>query len=154
MFKRFLTKERDRQAAQKRGGGRKPLSIDLQTGEDRYQLEPSHDWTPEKIFERRWALTLLDRVLERLAHEFAERGKTAQFDRCKVCLTGSNDAVSYAQIAADLQMSTVAVKVAVHRMRQRYRELLREEISQTVTSPEELDDELNFLRCAIRAKKD
>ncbi|MFV1967115.1 MAG: RNA polymerase sigma factor [Pirellulaceae bacterium] len=124
VLKRFLSKERERAEAQKRGGGRKLLSIDFTSGEDRCRLEPSHDWTPEKVYERRWALTLLDQVLNRLGREYAEKQETQLFEHLKVYLTGSSGAPAYAQTAADLSMSESAVKVAVHRMRQRYRELL------------------------------
>ncbi len=153
VFKRFLTKERERAEAQKRGGGRKLLSIDFASGEDRYRLEPAHDWTPERVYERRWALTLLDQVLNRLSDEYAEKQKAQLFKHLKVYLTGSSGAPTYAETAAELSMSESAVKVAVHRLRQRYRELLKDEIGHTVASPNDVDDELNQLLNALRGEK-
>jgi DNA-directed RNA polymerase specialized sigma24 family protein len=150
VFKRFLTKELERGRALKRGGGRPPLSIDVATGEQRYGLEPRDEWTAEKLFERGWALTLLDSVVTRLGREFEERNRSALFEACRPCLMGSEAGPVYSTIAAELGMSETAGRVAVHRMRQRYRELLREEIRHTVETPEDVDDELRRLRSALR----
>jgi RNA polymerase sigma-70 factor (ECF subfamily) len=109
---------------------------------------PSHE-TPERIFDRRWALTLLDRVLSRLKAEMVPSGREAQFDRLKTYLTGDQPQLSYAQTAGDLGMSEGAVKVAVHRLRRHFRDLLRDEIAQTVSSPEEIEDELRHLWSAV-----
>ncbi len=153
-FKHFLTKEHDRAQALKRGGGSQLLPLDFQAGEQRYSREPTHQATPERIFERRWALTLLDRVLGRLREEFKQAGKQKIFERLKTCLTGEkNPGNSYQQLAAELQMTEGAVKVAVYRLRRRYQELLREEIAQTVAAPEDIDDELRHLFEAVRASR-
>jgi len=147
---RFVAKERDRGAALKRGGGKQPLSIDFAVGESRYQHEPAHGWTPERIFERRWALTLLDRTLAALREEHAASGKLPLFDALKVFLTGETGAPPMVEIAERLNMTEGAVKVAVHRLRQKYRESLRAEIAQTVAAEGDVEDELNQLRVALR----
>jgi RNA polymerase sigma-70 factor (ECF subfamily) len=153
-FKHFLAKERDRARALKRGGGSELLPLDFQAGEQRYSREPAHQATPERIFERRWALTLLDRVLSRLREEFEQAAKQRIFERLKTCLTGEkNPGDHYQAIARELQMTEGAVKVAVYRLRRRYQELLREEIAQTVAAPEDIDDELRHLFEAVRASR-
>ncbi len=153
-FKHFLAKERDRARALKRGGGSQVLPLDFHAGEQRYSREPAHQATPERIFERRWALTLLDRVLGRLREEFEHAGKQNIFERLKSCLTGEkNPGGSYQDVAVELRMTEGAVKVAVYRLRRRYQELLREEIAQTVAAPEEIDDELRHLFEAVRASR-
>jgi len=152
-LKHFLAKQHRRAGAQKRGGRHSVLSLDFGTGEDRYrQLEPAHHQTPERLFERRWALALLDFVFARLREEFAAAEKLPQFERLKEFLAGRPEGVSYRDVAAELAMTEGAVKVAVHRMRRRYRELLRDEIAQTVTGPEALEDELRELLGALRAE--
>ena len=152
-FKRFLTKERERDQAQKRGGRRHIVPLDFQTGERRYHLEPVDHATPETIFERRWALTLLEQALARLRQEFETAGKQRVFDGLKATLTGDDVAEPYAEIAGRLEMSEPAVKVAVHRLRRRYQELLREEIAQTVATAEEIDEELRNLFRAVSGKR-
>lgn len=147
----FLAKQWRKAAAQKRGGGRRVLSIDVESGESRYRLEPSHDLTPEKIYERRWALTLLERALARLREEFDSSGRAVLFEHLKPFVGGDRSTVPYRQIAADAGMAQGAVKVAVHRLRRRCRELLREEIAQTVADPKEIDDELRDLFAAVGA---
>jgi RNA polymerase sigma-70 factor (ECF subfamily) len=147
---RFVSKERDKQAAQKRGGGKRTVSFDLADGEARYQREPAHDWTPERIFERRWALTLLDRTLLDLRLEHAAAGKLPLFDALKVFLTGEAGTPPLREIAERLQMSEGAVRVAVHRLRQKYRDALRAEIAQTVATEGDVDDELAVLLAALR----
>jgi RNA polymerase sigma-70 factor (ECF subfamily) len=151
-FKHFLANERDRARAQKRGGGRPVLSLDFAAGESRYGREPSHEATPERLYERRWALAVLDWVLARLRGEAVRDGKDAAFDRLKGFLTGDGDAASYRDLAAELGRSEGAVKVAVHRLRRRYREVLREEIAQTVTGPADVEDELMYLLTALTSK--
>ena len=152
-FKHFLAKERDRAHAQKRGGGRQPAPLDFQAGESRYLLEPADHATPEALYERRWALTLLDETLAQLRQEFTGAGKAKLFECLKETLTGDGPSRPYAQIAAELDMSEQAVKVAVHRLRRRYQELLRAAIAQTVASADEIDDELRDLFAAVRAPK-
>lgn len=145
----FLSNERDRVRAQKRGGGRHALSLDFPGAEQRYSREPAHDLTPEKLFERRWALTLLDQVLARLREEFVRSEKAALFHRLKGFLMGQKDAGRYRQIAEELGMSEGAVKVTVHRLRKRYRELLQEEISRTVHDPGQVEEEIRDLFVAL-----
>jgi RNA polymerase sigma-70 factor (ECF subfamily) len=145
VFKRFLANEWDKARAQKRGGGRSPISLDFAAGERRYVCEPADDLTPERIYDRQWALTLLDRVLARLRAEFVQAGKDKHFDQLKAFLTGQKAAVSYAEVARELDMTEGAAKVAAHRMRRRYRELLRAEIAETVSGPEEVEDEIRRL---------
>ncbi len=147
---RFVSKQHERAAAQKRGGGRRILPLDFDDGETRYQLEPSHDWTAERIFARRWALTLLDRTIAGLRQEHVEAGKLALFEALKVFLTGETGAPPLRQIAETLGMTEGAVKVAIHRLRQKYREALRGEIAQTLTAQEDVDDELRLLLAALR----
>ncbi|MEX2174010.1 MAG: ECF-type sigma factor, partial [Pirellulaceae bacterium] len=147
---RFVAKQHERAAAQKRGGGRKGFSLDLHDGETRYQHEPSHAWTAERIFARRWALTLLDRTLQALRAEHAAAGKTAHFDALKVFLTGESGAPPLRTVAAELGLTEGAIKVAVHRLRQKYRELLRKEIAQTIAAQEDVDSELAILLAALR----
>jgi RNA polymerase sigma-70 factor (ECF subfamily) len=124
------------------------LRLDVEAGESRLGLEPSHECTPERIFDRQWALTLLDRALERLRDEYRRAGKGDLFDRLRPALAGDR-ATPYAEMAAGLGMSEGAVKVAVHRLRARCRELVRREIAETVATPEEVDDELRDLFGAI-----
>src|SRR5262249_1357680 len=121
------------------------LALDQAAAEDRYRLEPVHDLTPEKIFERRWALTLLDQVLTRLRDECAADDKAHLFDRLRGFLSSSSEHESYAEVAAELGTNEPATRQAVRRLRQRYRELMRAEIAQTVASPEEIDDEIRHL---------
>jgi RNA polymerase sigma-70 factor (ECF subfamily) len=145
----FLANEWDRSQAQKRGGGHTTLSFDFDTGEERYHREPYHELTPEALFERQWAMALLDRVLGRQHEEHAARGQAAQFNLLKVFLTGDQDRGSYHQLAENLGMSDAAVRTAVHRLRRRYSKLLREEIAATVTDPAEVDAEIRFLIAAL-----
>ena len=147
-MKHFLAKQWRRDAAQKRGGGRAPISLDFDDGETRYRLEPSHNATPEKLFERQWALTLLARALTTLRAEFDASGKAARFASLKMFVGGEKSTVPYRELADQLDMSEGAVKVAIHRMR-RYRALLREEIQHTIGAAEEVDDELRRLFDAL-----
>jgi RNA polymerase sigma-70 factor (ECF subfamily) len=151
-FKHFLAKEHDRAAAQKRGGGKHMFSLDLASAEGRYGLEPASGLTPERAYERRWALTLLDRVMRRLQDESSALGKERLFDRLKVFLTGDSDTPPYREVADELGMTEGAVKVAVHRLRRRFRELVLEEIAQTVDGPAEVEDELRHLFEALRGE--
>ena len=148
---RFLAKQRDRAAAKKRGGDRKLLSIDVAAGEGRYAMEPSDRWTPERLYERRWALTLLDRVLANLGERYAEQGKRALFDSLKVFLTDTERS-SNAELAAKLGLTEGALKVAVHRLRRRYRDLLKQEIADTVADTGDVADELEILLSALRGE--
>jgi RNA polymerase sigma-70 factor (ECF subfamily) len=152
-FQRFLTKEHARAAAQKRGGDRRPLSLDFQHGEQRYCHEPADASTPESLYQRRWALTLLEQTLARLRQEFARAGKERLFEALKWTLTGDGAGEPYEHIGRDLGLSEAAVKTAAHRLRRRYQELLRAEVAQTVASPEEVEDELRDLFAAVRREK-
>jgi RNA polymerase sigma factor (sigma-70 family) len=149
--KHFLSNERDRARAKKRGGGRKLISIDAALAENRYRLEPADELTPEKLFERRWVLTLLDQVLALLKEESIQDGKTQMFDHLKLFLTGDKSHNSYRQVAAELDMTEGAVKVAAHRLRKRYRELLREEIAKTLRDGDSIEDEIRELFTALES---
>ncbi len=144
----FLADERDRVNAQKRGGGRQILSLDTQEAEQRYRLEPVDERSPDKLFERRWAMTLLDQVLARLGQEFADAGKRELFERLQAFLVEGTGDKTFAQLAQEVAMTEEAVKKAAQRMRRRYHQLFREEIAQTVAGPAEVDEELRHL-CAV-----
>jgi RNA polymerase sigma factor (sigma-70 family) len=146
-MKFFVADEEDRQRAQKRGGGA-VLPLEISSGEDRYQREPAHDETPERIYERRWALSVLDRVVERLRDEFVQHGRPEHFERLKMFLLGKSDA-PYGALAREMNTSEGALKVAIHRLRKRYRELFRQEIADTVADPGEVESELRFLATAL-----
>ncbi len=147
--KHFLANEHDRAQALKRGGGREFLSIDARAGESRYVAEPMHDLTAERLFERRWALLLLQHVLGRLRDEWQRAGKGEQFEQLKPFLTGEKPAEHYARVAEDMRATPGAVRVAVHRLRRRYRELLREEITRTVNDPGQVETEIRDLMAAL-----
>jgi RNA polymerase sigma-70 factor (ECF subfamily) len=148
-LKHFVANERDRAIATKRGGGVPILSLEIDTAEGRFQMEPPSDETPERVFDRRWALALLDRVMSQLGAETSGRGNPAQFDHLKVYLTGDHPHLSYAETASGLETSEGAIKVAVHRLRRRFRDLVHEEIAHTVSSPEEIEDELRHLWASV-----
>jgi RNA polymerase sigma factor (sigma-70 family) len=147
-LKNFAANEHDRRFAMKRGGGAPILPLEIEGAEGRFQLDPSTDETPDRLFDRQWALTLLDRVLTRLRDERADR-KPLQFERLKVYLTGEDPDHTYAEAAAALGMSEGAVKVAVYRLRRRFRECLRGEIAETVSSEEEIEDEIRHLWSSV-----
>ncbi len=145
VFKHFLANEWSKAKAQKRGGGQAPISLDLASVESRFALEPSHDVTPERLYDKQWAVTLIDHVLGVLRDEMVRAGKEDYFQRLKGFIIHQGQSESCACVAAQLGMSEGAVRVAVHRMRQRYRALLRNEIAQTVTTQAEIDDEIRSL---------
>jgi RNA polymerase sigma-70 factor (ECF subfamily) len=147
-FDHFLSNARDFDRALRRGGGRPLLSLDIPLGESRLGLEPADTETPERIFDRRWALALLDRALNRLRDEYHFAGKAALFEALRPALAGDRS-TSYAEVAARLQMTEGAVKVAVHRLRARCRDLVRAEVAETVGDPEDVDDELRHLFAAL-----
>jgi len=149
-LKFFLADEADRNRAQKRGGGN-VLSLEISSGEERYQRDPAHNETPERIFERRWALSVLERVVEKLRNEFVHHGRLEHFERLKVFLLGQSDA-PYAELAREMNTSEGALKVAIHRLRKRYRELFRQEIADTVADPAEVEAELRFLAAVLTRK--
>ena len=148
-LKRFLAKERDKSRAQKRGGGLKPIALDSLTAEQRYALEPANRLSADKLFERRWALTLLEQVLRRLREEQEAAGRLDAFEQLKEFLLAGGRGTPYAELAGRLGTSEGAVKVAVHRLRQRYRQLLEEEIANTVSSPKEIEDERRYLLAVL-----
>ena len=141
----FLSNELDRERALKRGGGQVPIALDVDTAEGRYRIEPVDSLTPEKLFERRWAMTVLERALERLRAESERAGETARLDRLKAYLTGDEPASSYRAAAAELGMTEPAIKTAVHRLRKRFGEHLRAEIAETVAGPDQVDGEVRHL---------
>lgn len=141
----FLASEWKRGTAQKRGGGSALLSLDWAAAEKRFDLEPADNAAPDNIFEKQWATTLLAEVLNRLEREFEQEGKAALFAALKATLLGPRESQPYAQIAAQLGMNESAVKVAVHRLRKRYRELVRAEIANTVGDAENVDSEMRHL---------
>jgi RNA polymerase sigma-70 factor (ECF subfamily) len=143
----FLSNERDRVRAVKRGGGAPPLPLDLASAEQRYSIEPAHDLTPEKQFLRQWTLTLLDRVLAALRDELAAKGKAELFESLKPFLTGEDE--SYAKAAERLGLGVGATRVAVHRLRRRYRQVLREEVLETLDDPQALEDEIQSLLACL-----
>ena len=145
----FLSNEWDRSQAQKRGGGVTTLSMDFGAGEARYHHEPCHELTPEALFERGWAIAVLDRVLDRLRAEHSHKGQAAQFDWLQVFLTGDQDHGSYDEVARSLNVSEGAVRTAVHRLRRRYADLVREEIEGIVGDPGEVEGEIRFLLAAL-----
>jgi RNA polymerase sigma-70 factor (ECF subfamily) len=151
-FQHYISKEHARARAQKRGGTCRHLSLDFEAGESRYTHEPAHLATPETIYQRRWAILLLDRVLSSLREDYARMGKEMLFDRLRIFLTGEQTNRPYAEVAAELEMTEGALKVAIHRLRRRYREILRAEIAQTVERPDDVDDELRQLFDAVRAR--
>jgi len=144
-MERFLANEWDKVRALKRGGGQKNVPIQLDAAETRYGVEPADTRTPEQAFEYRWALTLLDEVVAQLEAEFRVRDQADLFGALKSCLVGDRASQPYAELATKLGMEEGAVKVAVHRLRHRYRELLRAEIANTVDSPGEVDAEMRHL---------
>jgi RNA polymerase sigma-70 factor (ECF subfamily) len=144
-IRNFLSKEREYAQALKRGGGTQIVSLDDTDAEGRYSHEPVEPLTPEQVFERRWALTLLERVLVRLQVELATAGREQEFERLRGLLTGEQPKMPYRDVAAELGMSEAAIKTAVHRLRQRFGALLREEIAGTVSSPDQVDDEVRHL---------
>jgi RNA polymerase sigma-70 factor (ECF subfamily) len=148
----FLANTQDWERRLKRGGGVKLLSIDSRDAEDRYLREPAHDMTPERLFERRWALTLLDRTLNRLGREMSAPSKRALFEQLKPTLTGALSDQSYAEVGAALGLTEGAVRVAAHRLRKRYRALLHDEIVHTVADPGTVEDEINDLFLALRSE--
>jgi RNA polymerase sigma factor (sigma-70 family) len=147
-MKHFLVSEWRRATAKKRGGDFEFIALDEVAAEHRYQLEPFHNDTAERLYERRWALTLLEKVLSRLRNELEAEGKGEQFHVLKPLLSG-DDVAPYVEIGARLGLKEGAVKVAVHRLRQRYLALLTEEISQTVANSAEVEDELRHLLSVI-----
>lgn len=148
----FLADEWDKARAQKRGGGVPLVPLQFDTAETRYGLEPADSATPERSFELRWALTLLEEVLKQLQTEYEQEGKADLFAALNPCLVGERTSQPYAELAAKLGVSEGTVKSAVHRLRQRYRQLLRDEIANTVAGPAEVDEELRHLFAVLAGR--
>ena len=144
-LRNFLANEWDRKNAVKRGGRHTIISLDDDRSEERYLQEPSHDATPEKLFEQAWALTTLGTVMQRLRKEYADAGKAELFDALQSQLIGAEEADSYAKLSAQLSMNEGAVRMTVLRMRRNLGHLLREEIAHTVGNAVEVEDELRHL---------
>jgi RNA polymerase sigma-70 factor (ECF subfamily) len=142
-LKNFLTNEWDAAQAQKRGGGAPQVPIS--------QIELQDDDTPEKIFEKQWALALLQRVFAQLQEEFRREGQSDRFGRLSSCLLGDESSLRYRQVARQLDMSEGAVKIAIHRLRRRFHETLREEISMTVTEERDISDEIRYLLSSLQS---
>jgi RNA polymerase sigma factor (sigma-70 family) len=148
-LKRFMANEWDRARAQKRGGSELTVSLDGVSAEERYELEPRDNASPDTLFERRWALTLLDNVLTRLEQEQIEAGRQETFQELKIFLAGRVQSLPHEEVASRLGMSEGAMRLAIHRLRQRYRELLCQEIAQTVTSPGDIEQERRYLLAVL-----
>lgn len=148
-LKHFLVNEWEKARRQKRGGGVPLLSLDWERAGERYHAEPADPRTPDHLFDREWALALLDRVIARLEAECRAAGKGRLFESAKVFLTLGAGAIPYAKAAADLGLEEGALRVATHRLRKRYRELLRDEIAQTLSDPAAVEEELRSLRAAL-----
>jgi RNA polymerase sigma-70 factor (ECF subfamily) len=148
-FSHFLGHEREKARALKRGGGQTTVSLDLAEAEQCYALEPVDPGAPEKAFEKRWALALLQVVLDRLESGYRQEGRQALFEALQATLTGPRESQPYSVLAARLKMTEGAVKVAVHRLRKRYRQLLRAEVANTLCRPEAAAEELRHLFAAL-----
>jgi RNA polymerase sigma-70 factor (ECF subfamily) len=148
-LKRFLANEWDRANRQKRGGGILPLSLNWEDADTRYQIDPADNLSPDKLYDRAWALVVLERVITRLRDESTADGKSELYEQLKPFLMMGEGALPYAKAATDLKMTEGAVRVAVHRLRHRYRELLRQEIAQTLSDPSHAEEEMQALFSAL-----
>lgn len=144
-LKNFLANEWDRSQTQKRGGKIPHLSLDVDEAERRFRHEPVDEWTPESAYERRWAMTVVEATMSRLEKEFKDRDQSDRYEHFRHHLTGRRPKKPYKQIAEELGVTENAIKVGVLRLRKRYGQLLREEIAQTVASPDDVDGELRYL---------
>jgi len=150
-LKHFLSDQRDRVDAAKRGGGRQLLSLDAQMAEGRYGLEPTDNQSPDRLFERSWAVMTLERVVERVRQEYESAGKGELFNQLKMFLWGELEASNYGELATRLGMTEAALKMAATRLRQRCREALRSEVANTVSEPEAIEGELSYLISVLRS---
>lgn len=144
-FKHFVANEHDRERAQKRGGGQLPIALGVEIAEARYAAEPPDKLTPEALFERQWALGVIDRALAKVRADYVKAGKEVTFERLKGFLIGEKEQGGYADIARTLGTTEGAIKVTVHRLRRRFRDVLRAEIMATVSDDSEIDDEIRYL---------
>lgn len=145
----FLADAWDHAHRIKRGGGQALQSLDVRSGESRYTLEPVAELTPDRLFDRRWAFTVLDQVLSRLRQEYERSGKGRLFEKLSAFLPGDAEADSYADLARELGMTESAVRVAVHRLRRRYGQLFSTEVAHTVANPAEIQDEMRYLLTVV-----
>ena len=148
-LRHFLANDAAKRRSQKRGGGAMTIPLQSDDAEHRYLVEPVDSTTPEKLYERRWALTVINRVLAELRREAEVEDRTAEFDAIKACMLGRPAAGSYATIAARLGVTEGAVRVAVHRLRRKFQERLKQDIAATVSSPDQVDDEIRYLIRAL-----
>jgi len=148
-LKHFLANEWDKSQRQKRGGGQTLLSLDWQTADAQFQIAAVNEPSPDKAFDREWAVALLAKVIERLRAECDSNGRPKQFEQLKIFLTAGKGALSHADAAKVLGMDEGAVRVAVHRLRKRYRQLLRDEIAQTLADDADVDEEMRALFAAF-----
>jgi RNA polymerase sigma-70 factor (ECF subfamily) len=146
-LKQFLAKEHERAQTARRGGGRKLVALD--SPEEKYSLEPADNLTPEALFDRRWAATILNCTLEELRQEYVRRNKTSLFEELRGFLPGCEAGASRAELSARHKVSSGAIDVAIHRLRQRFGALLRQRVAQTVSAESEVDDELDYLMTVI-----
>lgn len=144
-LKHYLSKQRGQSHALKRGGGQSVLPLSGDEAESRYQIEPANTFSPDQLFDRRWALTLLEVAMNRLREEYGALKKSVLFEQLKPSLTGDRMTLPYAELAQKLNLSESNVKVTIHRLRRRYAELLREEIARTVSDPGETESEYQYL---------
>ncbi len=144
-LKNYLANEWDRASAKKRGGGKIPISLDFEKVEDHHHMEPADEISPDKVYEQRWAMALIDQTLARLSTEMEEAGKSRRFNDLQGFLTGETTGTRYRLVADRLGMKEGAVKVAVHRLRRRFGALLREEVGQTVADSGQIDEEIRYL---------
>jgi RNA polymerase sigma-70 factor (ECF subfamily) len=148
-LKHFLSDQRDKADAQKRGGGKALLSLDQMAEEERSGMEPPGQWTAEQVFERRWAQALMEQAVERLRREYVANGKEPLFELLKDVQPGERGTLTYADIGVRLGLTEQAVKNAIHRLRRRHREILREEIAQTLTDPSKIEEEIQHLMAVL-----
>jgi len=148
-LRHFLANDAAKRRSQKRGGGAMTIPLQSDDAERRYLVEPVDSATPEKLYERRWALTVIDRVLAELRHEAEADGGTDEFDAIKACMLGRSASGSFGAIAARLGVGEGAVRVAVHRLRRKFQARLKQDIAATVSSPDQVDDEIRYLIRAL-----
>jgi RNA polymerase sigma factor (sigma-70 family) len=147
----FLADQADRRNAIKRGGGVVTVPIDLTAAEERFARDLHHNDTPERIFDRQWALTLVSQACGQLQDALAREGKEPLFHHLRAFLPGGSDPPSYANLAAELKTTESSVKVTIHRLRRRYRDLLRANVSHTLADPKDVDEEIRFLLKSLSA---
>jgi RNA polymerase sigma-70 factor (ECF subfamily) len=144
-LKYFITEEWRRNNRQKRGGGQTFIPLETEDAENRYAIEPREELSPDRLYDRRWAEALLERVLARLKQDYDSTGRTQVYSQLQQFLWGRQAEMSYSEMGDRLGINEGAVKVAVHRLRQRFRDLLREEVANTVETPDQVEEELRHL---------